>query len=173
MKILHNILHSQKSRTLFFVSLLLALSIIAPIDAIGGSKGGHYVGGVGGGRKGSHYVNPSTGNHYQKRYESSTGTSHKYSSGASYSSHQPHKAKTTLHYDGSVHRNSHGRIERSESAKKEFLRERGYSIVPSGYQVDHIIPLYAGGSDSPDNMQLLTISGHRAKTKSDYLKYGR
>jgi 5-methylcytosine-specific restriction endonuclease McrA len=72
-----------------------------------------------------------------------------------------------------VARDSHGRIKRSESAKEAFLRKYGYSKVPAGYEVDHIIPLYAGGSDTPDNMQLISKAQHHAKTKSDYHRYGR
>jgi 5-methylcytosine-specific restriction endonuclease McrA len=83
-----------------------------------------------------------------------------------------------LHYSQStinsgVARDSHGRIKRSESAKEEFLREHGLSKVPNGYEVDHITPLYAGGSDTPGNMQLLSKAQHHAKTKSDYQRYGR
>jgi len=36
-----------------------------------------------------------------------------------------------------------------------------------GYQVDHATPLCAGGSDTRDNMQWLTIEEHRMKTRSD------
>jgi 5-methylcytosine-specific restriction endonuclease McrA len=78
-----------------------------------------------------------------------------------------------IKYDQSVRRDSKGRIERSESAKHAFLKNHGYKRVPSGYEVDHIIPLYAGGRDSPSNMQLLTKAQHNAKTRADYERYGR
>lgn len=58
---------------------------------------------------------------------------------------------------------------RSRTQVMLFLREQGYSRVPRGYQVDHIIPLCAGGPDIPDNMQLLTIREHREKTKQDIM----
>jgi len=48
-----------------------------------------------------------------------------------------------------------------------FLRNNGLSGVPRGYQVDHIIPLCAGGDDSPDNMQLLSVKEHKKKTRGD------
>ena len=48
-----------------------------------------------------------------------------------------------------------------------FLRLHGYEKTPSGYQVDHIIPLCAGGPDTPENMQLLTVEEHRQKTRVD------
>lgn len=55
-------------------------------------------------------------------------------------------------------------VKRSEANKKAFLRSIGFSRVPYGFQVDHIIPLSNGGSDDPSNMQLLTIQQHRRKT---------
>jgi len=70
-----------------------------------------------------------------------------------------------------VARNSEGRIKRSEEAKHDFLKAHGYSKVPKGYQVDHIVPLYAGGKDVPSNMQLLTVAEHQAKTKADLKNY--
>ncbi|MDR2905636.1 MAG: HNH endonuclease [Helicobacteraceae bacterium] len=36
-----------------------------------------------------------------------------------------------------------------------------------GYQVDHVIPLKCGGADHRSNMQWLTISDHKAKTKRE------
>jgi hypothetical protein len=55
----------------------------------------------------------------------------------------------------------------------EFLKSRGYSKLPAGYNVDHIVPLYAGGCDCPANMQLLSVSAHHEKTKADFARYGR
>ena len=36
-----------------------------------------------------------------------------------------------------------------------------------GYEIDHITPLKCGGDDAPANMQWLTISDHKAKTKAE------
>lgn len=36
-----------------------------------------------------------------------------------------------------------------------------------GYQVDHIVPLCAGGADHPSNMQWLSEGQHKAKTKGE------
>ena len=140
----------------------------------------HLVGGTGSSHKGGHYVNDGGGS----SSSSSTGSSSSSgSSGSSYNSSHHRNYSTThhiksLHYSQStinsgVARDSHGRIKRSESAKEEFLREHGLSKVPDGFEVDHITPLYAGGSDTPGNMQLLSKAQHHAKTKSDYHKYGR
>ena len=56
------------------------------------------------------------------------------------------------------------KVVRSASNKKDFLQSRGYKSTPYGYEIDHIIPLSQGGTDDPYNMQLLTVSQHRAKT---------
>ena len=53
---------------------------------------------------------------------------------------------------------------------------RGYNPCPAtgatggpchGYEVDHLVPLCAGGPDLPINMQWLSVADHRAKTKID------
>lgn len=56
---------------------------------------------------------------------------------------------------------------RSRAAVRAFLREQGLTATPPGYQVDHIIPLCAGGLDAPENMQFLSIEEHKAKTRID------
>jgi len=56
------------------------------------------------------------------------------------------------------------KVQRKSSVKKEFLKSKGYSSVPKGYQVDHIIPLSQGGKDTPSNMQLITTEAHKQKT---------
>ena len=55
-------------------------------------------------------------------------------------------------------------VKRSEANKAKFLRSKGYSSTPYGYEIDHIIPLSKGGTDDPSNMQLLTIHQHARKT---------
>jgi hypothetical protein len=59
------------------------------------------------------------------------------------------------------------KVVRSASNKKAFLKSRGYTSTPYGYEIDHIVPLSQGGSDGPSNMQLLTITQHRAKTSRE------
>lgn len=59
------------------------------------------------------------------------------------------------------------RPERSRAQVNAFLRQQGLTRIPPGYEVDHIMPLCAGGKDSPENMQLLTREQHREKTRDD------
>lgn len=58
-------------------------------------------------------------------------------------------------------------VKRSEANKQEFLRSRGFSKVPEGFEVDHITPLSEGGLDDPSNMQLITIEEHARKTAKE------
>jgi len=64
-----------------------------------------------------------------------------------------------------VQRDANGRIERSESAKREFMRQSGYPNGRPGYVVDHIKPLKRGGCDCSSNMQWQTIQEAKAKDK--------
>ena len=59
------------------------------------------------------------------------------------------------------------KVERSSSAKKEFLKSQGYTKTPNGYEVDHVYPLSKGGQDIPSNMQLLPKEVHKQKTASE------
>ena len=62
---------------------------------------------------------------------------------------------------------------RSYAVKAEFKRlhpcpATGKRRGPcSGYQVDHVKPLCAGGLDAVDNLQWLTVEAHKAKTKRE------
>ena len=62
------------------------------------------------------------------------------------------------------------KVERSSTAKNQFLRSKGYKKVPSGYEIDHIIPLSKGGRDEPSNMQLIPKIVHKQKTASERKK---
>jgi hypothetical protein len=82
------------------------------------------------------------------------------STGTGYTFHTRHAA---TNFVGA--RDSHGRIVRSESAKREFMRMTGYPHGRPGYVVDHITALKRGGSDTPSNMQWQTVSEAKAKDK--------
>jgi len=58
-------------------------------------------------------------------------------------------------------------VKRSEANKTKFLRNKGYSSTPYGYEIDHIKPLSEGGTDDPSNMQLLTKEQHARKTAKE------
>ena len=70
-----------------------------------------------------------------------------------------------------LRRDSHGRIERSEAAKREFERRNpcpstGRTSGPCpGYVIDHIQALKHGGADAPGNMQWQTIEAAKAKDR--------
>jgi 5-methylcytosine-specific restriction endonuclease McrA len=71
----------------------------------------------------------------------------------------------TRYFAGEVYKESGlPKVDRSQGAKQNFLRKNGLSKAPSGTEVDHITPLSKGGSDTPENMELLTREQHRKKT---------
>lgn len=93
-------------------------------------------------------------------------------------SHQTPKRSKSAQHDatpskhatsGTVKRDSHGRIARSEAAKHSFEKShpcpstgRAGGRCP-GYVVDHIKPLACGGADAPSNMQWQTEAEGKAK----------
>ena len=90
---------------------------------------------------------------------SSAGGSHHSGSFHNYSARS-----STRSYSG-VARDQHGRIKRSETAKRDFERQTGYPHGREGYVVDHVIPLACGGADDPSNMQWQTKAEAKAKDK--------
>lgn len=60
-------------------------------------------------------------------------------------------------------RDDNGHIQRDMAAKKAFMEQSGYPNGRPGYVVDHVVPLYKGGKDIPDNMQWLTVEQHKEK----------
>ena len=71
-------------------------------------------------------------------------------------------AKTYYYTDHNGEQRTRSRLE-----VLKFLASRGYKFCPRGYQVDHIEPLFLGGSDTADNMQLLTIADHKIKSAAE------
>lgn len=76
-------------------------------------------------------------------------------------------SKTYYDYGKTYKTTGYTKVKRNSSAKKEFLKKNGYKKVPPGYQVDHIKPLSEGGSDTPDNMQLIPTTVHKEKTATE------
>ena len=70
-----------------------------------------------------------------------------------------------------IHRDAHGRIERSQAARAAFKREHPCPAtrLPKGpcpgYIIDHVIALKRGGADTPANMQWQTVDEAKAKDR--------
>ena len=62
---------------------------------------------------------------------------------------------------------------RSPHQRSKFLKNLGIKRLGKGYNVDHIVPLFAGGKDRPSNMQILSVYAHKIKNRLDKLKYGK
>lgn len=60
-------------------------------------------------------------------------------------------------------RTASGRICRSTTMVHRFYRLTGHPKGWPGHVVDHIIPLCAGGPDTPENMQWQTIAAAKKK----------
>src|SRR2546425_1164503 len=124
---------------LFACNLALADSLMARGGG-GHSSGGHSSGGHSSSGK-------SSSGHSSKGSSSSKG----YSSGGKYSrgpSRSPerrsgatHSPKGTSKAAPGVKRDAHGRIARSETAKRDFMKQSGHPNGRPGYVVDHIVPL--------------------------------
>ena len=63
-------------------------------------------------------------------------------------------------------------IVRSLAARNDFLSSIGYSELPEGFEVHHIIPLSEGGADDPSNMVLVPEEVHKEITALHGDAYG-
>jgi hypothetical protein len=83
-----------------------------------------------------------------------------------------HRVRTSVRCVGCT-RDSHGRIKRSASARRQFQRSHRCPSTgkPSGgcpgYVIDHVQALKHGGADSPSNMQWQTKAEAKAKDKGE------
>ena len=98
--------------------------------------------------------------------------SHYKTSRSSYSTHRisprsyKSSSKKSSIYCYSCSRDTSGKIARSSSAITQFKRNTGYTRGRKGYVIDHVTPLYKGGTDTPDNMQWLSVEEHKLKHRS-------
>jgi hypothetical protein len=56
-------------------------------------------------------------------------------------------------------------VRRSASARRAFMRMKGYPHGRPGYVIDHIVPLACGGPATPANMQWQTVAEAKAKDR--------
>jgi hypothetical protein len=75
-------------------------------------------------------------------------------------------------YSSATARDSRGRIRRSESAKRAFMRQTGYPHGRPGYVIDHRTALACGGADAPSNMQWQTRAESKAKDRTERIGCG-
>jgi hypothetical protein len=65
-------------------------------------------------------------------------------------------------------RQNRSTVERHAFVKEQACPATGRHRLPCpGYHIDHIVPLKCGGPDVPANMQWLTITDHKAKTRRE------
>ena len=70
-------------------------------------------------------------------------------------------------------RNAQGRIKRNPAARRAFQRAHPCPVTGAasgacpGWIVAHIVPLYVGGEDVPENMQWMTRDAARAKDRTE------
>lgn len=111
--------------------------------------------------------------HRSYRTHSYTGRSYRshsaFASPRDYRTRSYRAARTSTY--GTVQRDSHGRIKRSEAAKDAFKRQhpcpstgKSSGACP-GYVIDHVKPLASGGADDPSNMQWQTNAAAKEKDK--------
>jgi 5-methylcytosine-specific restriction endonuclease McrA len=174
-----------------FFSLFLAVVIICVSTpetfARGGGGGGSHGGGGGhssGGYSSGHHSSSGysssrssySGAHSSSRSTSSGGhSSRSYSSGhsgrSSTTSVSRHSSTSRTHSPAGTYKSGYAKVERSETAKHQFLAQRGLPRIPAGSNIDHIVPLSKGGADSPSNMQLLSVEAHHQKTAAERRQY--
>ena len=74
-------------------------------------------------------------------------------------------------FEGTTHIDSED-IVRDIGARDAFLQAHGFSEVPNGYEVHHVVPLSEGGSDTASNMVLVTEAQHAVITAAHADFYG-
>jgi hypothetical protein len=155
--------------------LFAVLLMVVPVGARGKS------GGYSRSSSSRSYSSHSTKS-YHSRPSTSSSRSHS-SSGHAYRSHPAHNSSHSrgtssyrsrqTHSNGSVQRDSHGKIKRSAASKNAFKRQQPCPSTSKsrgacpGYVIDHVKPLECGGADAPSNMQWQTVSAGKSKDKTE------
>jgi len=143
--------------------VILPLIAIA-LSALAIARGG------GGSHSGSHHSTSTYSHSNSKHAHESSGTrAYRRAASGARSPSRPGSHSSSSSTTGTVSRDSHGRIARSEAAKRSFEKTHpcpstGHSTGNCpGYVVDHIKPLACGGADAPSNMQWQTEAEGKAK----------
>lgn len=82
------------------------------------------------------------------------------------------------HYCNTCPRDERGRIQRSPQAKSEFRRSHPCPATGNrrgacpDHVIDHVVPLCAGGADTPENMQWQTVAEAKAKDREELRQCG-
>lgn len=84
---------------------------------------------------------------------------------ASLSRIKPAPSSAVERKTGSVGVRNRNRIRERDSGLCQACKREGKVTI--GVDVDHIKPLWAGGSDEDDNKELLCLSHHQEKTKAE------
>lgn len=154
-------------------SLFLAVVFVCTSSPVTFARGGGGHGGGGGYSSGGHnYGGGHSSSHsggYSSHFHSSGHNGH--TSSRSYLGVSRHSPSSKTHYSGGTYKSGYAKVERSDSAKHQFLREHGLTRIPPGMNIDHIRPLSQGGSDTPSNMQLLSAEAHHQKTAAERRHY--
>ncbi len=167
-------------------SLILPAGLSAQHHGDGHSYGGSRSHGGSHARGGSHYHSHSHsygGGHAHHRSSPSDRSSRPHyrhhaphASSPRYRSHRTvpraHAPKAHASRPPRVHsppapgpRDRHGRLKRSQEAKRDFERTTGHPHGWPGHVIDHRIPLACGGADAPSNMQWQTAAEAKAKDR--------
>jgi len=157
------------TQTICSLFLVVVFICTSTTETFARGGGGHSTGGYSGGHHSSGGHSSSYGYHSASRSHSSN-----YSGRSSSHSHlgaSRHSSSFRTQYSGGTYKSGYAKVERSETAKRQFLRQQGLSRTPPGTHIDHIRPLSQGGSDTPSNMQLLSVEAHHQKTAEERRRY--
>lgn len=161
-------LHLDSSRLTLLNALrvvIILAAIAAPASVLaqhhGGthSHGGGHSHGYAPRSRSHHYSSPRP--HYERRYRA---PHYHVPRTRPHKAHAPRVPRThATPVPGT--RDRHGRLKRSQEAKREFERETGHPHGWPGHVIDHKMPLAEGGADAPSNMQWQTTAEAKAKDK--------
>ncbi len=156
------------------LGVLLTLALFTAPGAVlaqhhGGSQRGSHSHSGSHSHGGSHSYTPRTHSHY---YSSPRPYHERHYTAPRHRVPRSHTPKTRSPRPPRTHatpapgtRGRHGKLRRSEEAKRDFERQTGHPHGWPGHVIDHKVPLAEGGADTPGNMQWQTVEEAKAKDK--------